>query len=118
MNIVFSAPTDNLQRSQAFYEGLFSDLKLDPAQDQSLSAKIATNDVHLRIGPRHDKYERMGVHFHVKNLDAAVAQVEKLGGKILKPPSNMKQSTGKPAFRFAFVADPDSNGFGLVEIST
>jgi len=61
------------------------------------------------VGPSQDGGKRVSVYVQVEDLDAALAKVEKLGGKTILPPS---QVPGGP--KLALFADPAGNVTGLL----
>ena len=61
------------------------------------------------VGASQDGGRRVSVYIQVENLHAALAEVAKLGGKIILPPS---QVSGGP--KLAMFADPAGNVTGLL----
>jgi len=61
------------------------------------------------VGGSQDGGNRVSVYVQVEDLDAAVAKVERLGGKTILPPS---QVPGGP--KLAMFADPAGNVTGLL----
>jgi len=61
------------------------------------------------VGPSHDGGKRVSVYLRVEDLDATLAKVEQLGGRVVLPPS---QVPGGP--QLAMFADPAGNVTGLL----
>ena len=65
--------------------------------------------IHGGVGATQDGANRVSVYVEVEDLDAALAEAEKLGGKTILPPS---QVPGGP--KLAMFADPAGNVTGLL----
>jgi uncharacterized protein len=61
------------------------------------------------VGPAHDGRKRVSVYAQVKDLQATLERAEKLGGKVILPPTEVP---GGP--NLAMFADPAGNVTGLV----
>ena len=61
------------------------------------------------VGPAHDGSKRVSVYAQVKDLQATLDRVEKLGGKTILPPTEVP---GGP--KLAMFADPAGNVTGLL----
>jgi len=61
------------------------------------------------VGTSQDGIRRISIYIEVEDLDATLAEAEKLGGKTILPPS---QVPGGP--RLAMFADPAGNVAGLL----
>lgn len=61
------------------------------------------------VGPSRDGGRRVSVYLGVEDLDVTLAKAEKLGGKVVLPPS---QVPGGP--KLAMFADPAGNVLGLL----
>jgi hypothetical protein len=61
------------------------------------------------IGPAHDGNKRVSVYAQVKDLQATLDRVEKLGGRTILPPTEVP---GGP--KLAMFADPAGNVTGLL----
>ena len=110
----FDVPADDPERAKKFYGGLFGwKFESYPAMQYNLVATTnldGTPGVGGGIGIRRDPSQRMISYFGVPSIDAAMKQVESLGGKIISEKMTV------PGMGFlATCIDTEGNAFGLWE---
>lgn len=103
----------DLNRSRAFYEGLFGwkfadfaipDMMIFGQGDTHLGGLMRVDEVHAGRSP--------SIWFRVEDLDGMVARAQELGGSVVSPRSPVPNVGWS-----ACVGDPDGNPVGLVEYS-
>jgi predicted enzyme related to lactoylglutathione lyase len=104
---------DNPKQLQDFYASLF-DWKVD-ANNELNYGMVDTETPGAGIGggiggTMDGQGARVTVYAAVPDLDAYVAKAEKLGGKVLMPPTFVTEGT-----TIAMVADPAGNAMGLIK---
>jgi predicted enzyme related to lactoylglutathione lyase len=95
---------------EEFYQKLFG-WKIDsknPMKYGMVDTCVAEG-INGAVGPSHDGGKRVSIYVRVEDLGATLANVEKLGGKTILPPS---QVPGGP--KLAMFADPAGNVTGLL----
>jgi predicted enzyme related to lactoylglutathione lyase len=113
----FDVPAEDTQRAKAFYAALF-DWKFDLVPEFqynliSTSNLDGTPGVRGGLGKRMDPSQRMMNYFGVKSIDAAMKQVENLGGKLVSPKMPV------PGMGYLVnCMDTEGNSFGLWEENT
>ena len=111
----FEIPTTDLERASRFYESLLGiSLKRE---------RFAGTDTHMAIFPGEQESVRGAliasprrkpvadgalVYLHAQDLDASLARLEKVGGSVVLP----KTDIGEPGF-IALVRDSEGNVVGL-----
>ena len=113
----FEIPAADFSRAVAFYEGVLN-VKLEicdcGGQERMAFFPCAENEKYggavsqasgFRPGP-----DGTLIHLRVEDLDKALAEVEKHGGKILLPPTQIQSPDGG---RFALFLDSEGNRLGL-----
>jgi len=110
----FDVPADDTGRARAFYAALFGwKFESWPGMDFSLitTANLdGTPGIGGGLGKRMDPSQRMMNYFGVASIDAAMAQVKKLGGKVITP----KMPVPGRGY-LANCVDTEGNFFGLWE---
>jgi uncharacterized protein len=95
---------------EKFYEELFGwRIDSNNPMQYGMVDTCAGEGIQGAVGPSHDGGKRVSVYLRVADLDATLAKAEKLGGKVVLPPS---QVPGGP--KLAMFADPAGNVTGLL----
>jgi hypothetical protein len=110
----FDVPAEDTARARKFYEQLFGwKYESWPGMDFYLISTTnldGTPGVGGGLGKRMDSSQRMMNYFGVQSIDAAMGQVQKLGGKVITP------KMAVPAMGYlANCVDTEGNSFGLWE---
>lgn len=113
----FDVPAEDTGRAMKFYAALFGwKFQSVPEFQYNLitTANLdGTPGVGGGLGKRMDPSQRMMNYFGVKSIDAAMKQVEKLGGKLISPKMPV------PGMGYlANCTDTEGNAFGLWEENT
>jgi predicted enzyme related to lactoylglutathione lyase len=104
----FSVDVDDMQRASAFYvAALGADVMSASARWSSL--RIAGVRLGLFLHPGHAP-GRVGLHFAVRDLAAACADIERAGGRIVAP-----SISPAPGVVLAEVIDSEGNSFTLTQ---
>ncbi len=110
----FEIPADNIDRAKTFYSKLFG-WKIAGMPDMSDYLHIDTggSDESLDGGmtPRRSPGQQITSYIFVESIDRYAAEVEKLGGKVCVP----KTEVPKMGY-FAICLDTENNSFGLWEM--
>jgi predicted enzyme related to lactoylglutathione lyase len=115
----FEIPADNIGRAKHFYRSLLG-WKIEPntTLDPASAAALQYHDINT--GPAQDgtlnrggMYQRQGTEtiknfVLVEDVDAVLANVEKLGGRIVMPKTDI-QGVGP----VAIIRDTEGNGIGI-----
>jgi hypothetical protein len=116
----FEIPADNIDRAKHFYRSLLgwkiesTSTLMDPASAAALQYQdISTGPAQKGTLNRGGMYKRQGTEtiknfVLVEDIDTVLAKVEKLGGKILMPKTEIK-GVGP----VAIIQDTEGNGIGL-----
>jgi predicted enzyme related to lactoylglutathione lyase len=108
----FDIPSDDPERAKKFYADLFGwTFELVPAFQYNLfTTKNPDGSPGVRggLGKRMAPDQRMQNYFGVPSLDAAMAQVKNLGGKVVSP----KRAVPGMGY-LANCMDTEGNSFGL-----
>ncbi len=138
--ILINAPTRNSEKSRGFYGAL-----LGAEFAHGLNPTVASwwtpldQGVDFNITTRYDDRERLTPYFGVDDLDSAIKQLERLGGKVVVAPRdvvlgpekarefyiaqqkkeghNVSNEEAKTVGRMAVILDPDLNHVGLMQIA-
>ncbi|HSS11521.1 MAG TPA: VOC family protein [Acidimicrobiales bacterium] len=109
----FEVISPEAERAQKFYAELFGwQVNADPAMDGYALVDTAGGNGAIGggIGPAMASGDAgVKIYMRVDDLDGALEQAEKLGGKRLVPPTDLPGDYG----RFAIFTDPDGNPVGL-----
>jgi predicted enzyme related to lactoylglutathione lyase len=98
----------NLQQIRDFYVNLF-DWETSDFGGMHMVNTCGAGGIHGHISALgHEPHKYVTVYAQVDDVDEYLAKVEKLGGKVVVPKTEVPQ-TGW----FAWFADPDGNTFGL-----
>lgn len=112
----FDIPADDIERAKTFYSGLFG-WTISPSSVENAAAshyhEIATGQPEPGTMHHGGLYQRQAdepIHSFVKvdNIDAVLAKVEKLGGKIVMPKWFIR-GVGC----VAMIQDSEGNGLGI-----
>jgi predicted enzyme related to lactoylglutathione lyase len=111
----FEIPTNDLDRASRFYESLLAislererfagtdtDMAIFPGEEESVRGALIASP---RRKPMSDGAL---VYLHARDLDASLARVDKAGGSVVMP----KTDIGEPGF-IALVRDSEGNVVGL-----
>jgi len=115
----FEIPADNIDRAKHFYRSLLGwkiepDTNLDPAsaaalQDHAISTGPAQDGTLNTVWMYKRHIDKGSKNFAlVEDIDAVLANVEKLGGRIVMPRTDI-QGVGP----VAVIRDTEGNGFGI-----
>jgi predicted enzyme related to lactoylglutathione lyase len=102
----FSIDVDDMPRATAFYVGAFGATVTFPSPRWS-SLRVAGVRLGLFLHAGHAR-GRIGLHFVVSDLVAALADVERAGGRTVDSPSEVA-----PGVVVASVMDSEGNTFAL-----
>lgn len=109
--------TPNLDRQRAFYERLFGAVETTrfPADGQVFFVNLRLGDSELGLVDKADvdlsAPPRILLSVEVDDVDALLEQVEKAGGRVLGPPTDMPWG-----HRVAHIQDPDGNRVNLTQL--
>jgi predicted enzyme related to lactoylglutathione lyase len=110
----FDLPADDTARARKFYSSLFPDWKYEKYPGEIDFNLIHTTDLEGKpgvgggIGRRMNPDQRISIYFGVKDLNATLAKVQKIGGNILVP------RMAVPRFGdMAVCMDTENNTFGI-----
>jgi predicted enzyme related to lactoylglutathione lyase len=110
----FDVPAEDIERAKKFYATLLGwKFESYPAMEYNLITTTnldGTPGVGGGMGKRMAPEQRMQNYFGVRSIDAAMAQVKKLGGKVVSPKMPV------PGMGYlANCMDTEGNSFGLWE---
>jgi predicted enzyme related to lactoylglutathione lyase len=104
----FAVIVRDMARATAFYERAF-DATVAHAMPEWTSLHVAGVRIGLSLDVAHAP-EHTGLHFAMRELDAACAEVERAGGAVVKPPFEVL-----PGIVLTIVADTEGNGLTLTK---
>ncbi len=119
----FEVPFDDGDRARAFYKGAF-DWNIMPMPDMSYTM-VTTGPTAENSGPSEPGYIGGGlternellqgpvITIDVDDIDAALAKVEQLGGKTVRP----RQDVGGGMGFTAYFTDPEGNLMGMYQMA-
>jgi predicted enzyme related to lactoylglutathione lyase len=114
----FEIPADDVERAKSFYTDAFGwDISSWPDHDYMLVGTVATDERGMprEVGainggmlPRQEPIAAPIITIEVADIDAALAKIEELGGKVLRG----KQPVAQIGFA-AYFADTEGNTLGV-----
>jgi predicted enzyme related to lactoylglutathione lyase len=114
----FELPVDDTARAQAFYRDAFGWTIADvPGMDYMLVGTVATDEIGIPTEPgainggmqqRRDPVTGTVITVQVDDIESALADVERLGGKVVQG----KKPVGPMGFT-GYFSDPEGNVVGL-----
>ena len=118
--VYFVVPAADAERAKAFYGALFG-WKPEPFGPATMfrlpgyfggePSQPVPRDVVAILLPASDGAPGWGVDFWIADIDAAVAKVAGLGGRVVAPAHDVP-----PMFRQAVLADPEGGTFSISQL--
>lgn len=103
--VMVNLPSNNVAKSRDFFEKLLGiDLVRNLEDTESYHTPISEDGIDLQVGPPRHPQQTPALMFHVDDLDAALRQVNSMGGKVLFGPQDIDMSDRafkeyEPAYR-------------------
>lgn len=96
--VTVNLPSNNVAKSRDFFGKLLGiDLVRNLEDTESYHTPISEDGIDLQVGPPRSPQGTPALIFHVDDLDAAIQQVNSMGGKVLFGPQDIEMSD--PAFK-------------------
>ena len=104
-------PVDDFDRAKTFYSTLFGWQIAAPPGYENYPMWRAPNQISGGgLAPRSEDFTQPRSYVEVDSIDAALAEVEGLGGAVLAPKSPISETSW-----WAVIRDPAGNNIGLYE---
>ena len=119
----FEVPFDDGDRARSFYRGAFGwDLMAMPEMGYTMVATGPNGDqgptepgyIGGGMMPRDELFQGPIITVHVDDIEGALAKVEELGGKTVRP----RQEIGGGMGATAYFTDPEGNLMGMWQMGT
>ncbi len=109
----FEIPADDVARAKSFYSKLFGwEIKEVPGMDYWMITTSGEKPVGGGMMKRRHPQQPIVNYIDIPSVDAYLAEVEKLGGKVIVP----KSAVPKMGY-FAVCFDTENNVFGIWEMN-